>query len=98
MSDVEAERLERVVGHVLRAGSTASTAILAIGLALSLLVPSFRPAHTIIRVGLFVLLLTPVSRVVASVVEYTRDRDWVFASLTLLVLVIVLASLLFGAL
>ncbi len=98
MRDVEAERLERVVGKVLRAGSTASTTILAVGLAAALLVPSFRPAQTIIRVGLLVLLLTPVSRVVASVIEYTRDRDWLFASLTLVVLVIVLASLLFGAL
>ncbi len=97
MRDVEAERLERVVGRVLRTGSTASTAILAVGLCIALVVPSFHPAQTIIRVGLFVLLLTPVSRVVASVIEYTRDRDWPFAALTLVVLVIVLASLLFGA-
>ncbi|MGE5359777.1 MAG: DUF1634 domain-containing protein [Bacteroidales bacterium] len=98
MRDVEADRIERVVGIVLRTGSTASTIILALGLSIALLAPSFGPAQTIIRVGLFVLLLTPVSRVVASVVEYSRDRDWAFVGLTLFVLVIVLASLLFGAL
>jgi len=95
MSDEELDRLERVVGRVLRIGSLTSTSILAAGL-LALVVPSFAPARTIIRVGLFVLLLTPVARVVASVVEYVRDRDWLFASLTLIVLVIVLASMLVG--
>jgi uncharacterized membrane protein len=96
MRDVEAERLERVVGVVLRTGSTASTIILAVGLSIALLLPSFRPAQTIIRVGLFVLLLTPVSRVVASVVEYTRDRDWLFAAMTFVVLTIVAASIIVG--
>ena len=95
MNDEELDRLERVVGRVLRIGSLTSTSILAAGL-LALVVPSFAPARTIIRVGLFVLLLTPVARVVASVVEYVRDRDWLFASLTFIVLVIVLASLLVG--
>jgi len=95
MNDEELDRLERVVGRVLRIGSLTSTSILAAGL-LALVVPSFAPARTIIRVGLFVLLLTPVARVVASVVEYVRDRDWLFASLTFIVLVIVLASMLVG--
>jgi uncharacterized membrane protein len=95
MSDEELDRLERIVGRVLRIGSLTSTSILAAGL-LALVVPSFAPARTIIRVGLFVLLLTPVARVVASVVEYVRDRDWLFASLTFIVLVIVLASMLVG--
>jgi uncharacterized membrane protein len=95
MNDEELERLERVVGRVLRIGSLTSASILAVGL-LALVVPSFAPARTIIRVGLFVLLLTPVARVVASVVEYVRDRDWLFASLAFIVLVIVLASLLVG--
>jgi uncharacterized membrane protein len=96
MIDEELERLERVVGRVLRIGSLTSASILAIGLLLALVVPSFAPAGTIVRVGLFVLLLTPVARVVASVVEYVRDRDWVFASLAFIVLVIVLASMLVG--
>lgn len=97
MKDVEAERLERVLGHVLRIGAAGSTAILAVGLVLALVRPSLALAQTIMRVGLFVLLLTPVARVVASVIEYARDSDWLFASLTFVVLVIVVASLLYGA-
>jgi len=96
--DAEIDRLERVVGHVLKAGSITSTAVLAVGLLLTLAIPSFAPAQTITRVGLFVLLLTPVSRVVASVVEYTRDRDWLFAAATFAVLAIILGSLLIGVL
>jgi uncharacterized membrane protein len=98
MRDAELDRLEHIVGRVLRIGSVASTSILAVGLATALLSPSLARAETIIRVGLLVLLLTPVARVVASVVEYTNDRDWLFAGLTCLVLVIVLGSLLIGML
>jgi len=98
MRDQELDRLEHVVGRVLRTGSIASTAILAVGLALALLLPPFSHAQTVIRVGLFVLLLTPVARVVASVFEYTRDRDWLFAALTAIVLAIVVGSLLVGLL
>jgi uncharacterized membrane protein len=98
VKDEHLDRLERVVGRVLRVGSVASTSILAVGLAIALVFRSFTPAETVIRVGLFVLLLTPVARVVASVVEYTTDRDWLFAALTFIVLAIVIGSLLIGIL
>lgn len=98
MKDQELDRLEALVGRVLQIGSIASTSVLAIGLALTLAVPSFAAAQTITRFGLFVLLLTPVSRVVASIVEYGRDRDWLFTSLTSIVLAIIIGSLLIGVL
>ncbi len=98
MKDEEIDRLEHVVGRVLRIGSVASTSVLAVGLAIALLFPSFAPAQTVIRLGLFLLLLTPVARVVASVVEYTSDRDWLFAGLTFIVLAIVVGSLAIGIL
>ncbi len=98
MKDEEIVRLEAVVGHVLRIGSVASASVLGAGLLLTLAVPSFAPAQAITRVGLFLLLLTPVSRVVASFFEYTRDRDWLFASLTFMVLAIIIGSLLIGVL
>lgn len=98
MRNAEVDRLEHVVGRILRTGSWTSTAILAAGVVLTLAAPSFGPAHAIIRIGLLVLLLTPVARVVASVVEYANDRDWLFTLLTSLVLVIVVASLIVGLL
>ncbi len=98
MKPEEIDRLERTLGRVLGTGVIVSAALLALGLILALAAPSFAAATSITRAGLMVLLLTPVARVVASVFEYVRDRDWLFASLTFLVLVIVLASLLVGAL
>ncbi len=96
MKDDDLDRLERLLGRVLRVGALSSTSVLAVGLGLALLVPSLVAAQAISRIGLFVLLLTPVARVVASVVEYTNDRDWLFAGLTFIVLAIILGSLLIG--
>ncbi len=96
MKDDDLDRLERLLGRVLRVGALSSTSVLAVGLGLALLVPSLVAAQAIIRIGHFVLLLTPVARVVASVVEYTNDRDWLFAGLTFIVLAIILGSLLIG--
>jgi len=96
MTGADLDRLERVVGRVLRIGSLASTAILAIGLLLSMVAPGSAAATISVRVGLLVLLCTPVARVVASVIEYTTDRDWLFAGLTFLVLAIVVGSVLYG--
>jgi len=85
-------RLERIVGLVLRVGVTTSSACLAAGLVLSFL-PS-PPALTalLLQAGLIALLATPVARVIVSIVEYTIDRDWTFAALTVIVLLELAAS------
>jgi uncharacterized membrane protein len=77
--------LERAVGRVLRLGITATTVCLAAGLLLSLLGAS-HPAELFLETGLVLLLATPVARVVVSVVDYARERDWLFVVLTIVVL------------
>lgn len=96
MNEPSATRLERVLGKVLRAGTIASTALLAAGLGLQLvgLVPVLSARLT--TAGLLVLMATPVMRVVVSVGGYARQRDWLFLTLTASVLVILLGSLLVG--
>jgi uncharacterized membrane protein len=89
-------RLERLLGRVLKAGSIASTIVLAAGLLIEVLAPGSRAARTLLVAGLLILMMTPVARVVASVIEYLYERDWLFALLTLFVLIVVLASLLYG--
>ena len=96
MRPAQLDRLERVLGRILRIGSLASTAILTVGLGLALAAPASAVGPAVIRAGLLVLLATPVARVVASVIEYTSDRDWLFAGLTSIVLAIILGSLLAG--
>jgi uncharacterized membrane protein len=39
-----------------------------------------------------ILLATPAARVIVSVVEYVRERDWLFVALTLAVLLGLAAS------
>jgi uncharacterized membrane protein len=86
------ERLERIVGVVLRIGGTSSAVCLAVGLTLSFFEAPRALANLLLHAGIIVLLLTPVARVVVSVAEYAIERDWVFVSLTLTVLLELMAS------
>ena len=88
----DASRLERVIGVVLRVGVTASSVCLAVGLALSF-IPAAEPgALWLLHIGIIVLLATPVARVMVSIVEYVNERDWLFATLTAIVLLELMAS------
>jgi uncharacterized membrane protein len=84
-------RLERVVGRVLRGGVIASTACLSVGLLLSLFGVGSSAAF-LLNAGIVILLATPVSRVVVSTVEYIVERDWAFATLTIAVLLELVAG------
>jgi uncharacterized membrane protein len=93
MIDVASERLERWLGKILGVGAVTSTAFLSAGLVLQLLRVLPNVADGMTHTGLIILIATPVARVVASVVDFTISRDWLFTTLTALVLVILLGSL-----
>ena len=93
-ADNDTSGLERFLGRVLGAGALASTVLLAAGLILLLAVPASPLSATLTAIGLVILIATPVARVVASVVEYARLRDWAFVLLTSTVLAILFGSLL----
>ena len=78
---------EVVLGRTLGAGVVISTALLAVGLALSMLMPG-RTADPLLNAGLLVLMGTPMTRVLLSCIEYVRERDWFFAVNALGVLVV----------
>src|SRR5262249_6924831 len=84
--------LGRMVAIVLRAGVALSTACLSVGLIIGLLVPGSEASRILLHAGLIALLATPVARVVVSIAQYVRERDWTFAALTTIVLVELLAS------
>lgn len=89
---------ERRLGRVLSASSRVSVVLLAAGLLLLFAGPDTTSASiTALDTGLIVLLATPMLPVLVSVVEYLRRRDWLFAGVTLIVLLELAASLL-GAL
>ena len=86
-----ATRLERAIGVALRVGVTTSTICLAAGLVLSL-AGRANAADVLLRGGVIILLATPVTRVLISIVDYARERDWPFVALTAIVLVELMAS------
>jgi uncharacterized membrane protein len=86
------QRLEHAVGAVLRAGVTASSVCLAVGVLWSLVTGESGVARILLQTGILVLLMTPVARVVVSIAQYISDRDWTFAALTTIVFIELLAS------
>jgi uncharacterized membrane protein len=86
-------RLERQITAVLRVGVFVSSLCLAAGLALSLVgLETSTAANLLLQFGLVALLATPVARVIVSTIEYVAERDWIFAALTLAVLVELMVS------
>ena len=79
-------RLEVMIGEVLRFGTIASSTLLAIGLVMTLARYRSELARLLLETGLIILIATPATRVVVSVIEYIRERDWLFVVLTLVVL------------
>lgn len=45
-----------------------------------------------IQLGVIALILTPVMRVLLSLVDFVRERDWLYAAITAMVLTIILAN------
>jgi uncharacterized membrane protein len=94
--DTEGSPLEAAIGRVLRAGSAVSTVGFAGGLLLALMGDPGGLSRGLLTAGLVVLVATPVTRVVLSVVEYLRQRDWAFVVYTLIVLGALVGSLVVG--
>ena len=89
MSDAPSplDRLETDLGRLLVAGVVTSAALLALGLGWWLLNPQNSAAILLLNGGLIVLMATPMLRVVVSFAEYIRMRQWIFAGVTIVVLV-----------
>jgi uncharacterized membrane protein len=86
-------RFETTLGRVLGVGVVASSACLAVGLVLALFSPGGSAEHLLLATGLVLLMATPAARVVVSAAVYTMRKDWLFTTLTLIVLLELVASL-----
>lgn len=94
--DESLARLETRLGRLLVAGLAAAAASLAAGLVLFFVRPGSASADSVLAVGLMILMATPILRVVVSVVEYVRMRDWFFVAITLSVLGVLAATVWFA--
>jgi uncharacterized membrane protein len=86
-------RFEAIVGRALTIGITASSLCLAAGLVLSA-AGLERIAGLLLSTGLLMLMATPAARIAIAAVVYTRQREWLFAGLTLVVIAELIASVL----
>jgi Protein of unknown function (DUF1634) len=93
MNDTDMGRFETLLGRLLLAGVLSASACLAVGLLLSLIrvVPAI--AGALLTLGLMLLMATPILRVVVSLVEYARMRDWFFVATTLIVLIVLFVTI-----
>ena len=85
-------RLEQRIGEVLRVGTFLSSLLFAAGLVISLIGYRTDLAQWLLATALVVLIATPPARVVVSVFEYVRARDWFFVMLTAVVLLALAGS------
>jgi uncharacterized membrane protein len=79
-------RLERYLGRLLLVGLATASALLTLGLVMQIAAPAGNASGTLLTMGLVTLMATPMLRVIASVVEYARMREWFFVLTTLVVL------------
>jgi uncharacterized membrane protein len=79
-------RLEQKLGQLLVTGVIASATLLAVGLIFWLRNPGGSRTGWLLNAGLIVLMATPILRVIVSVAEYVRLRQWFFVIVTLVVL------------
>ena len=54
-------------------------------------------ANVLLTTGLIVLMVTPIARVIASMIVYVRMRDWFFVATTFLVFAVLIAAWLLKA-
>jgi uncharacterized membrane protein len=97
MNESQNERdlhFEESLGRVLGSGVVASSLFLAVGLVLSLMGAASSIAKLLLTGGLLLLMATPPARVIVSAATYLLRRDWLFAALTLIVFLELLASVL----
>jgi uncharacterized membrane protein len=114
------ERIERLIGGLLRAGVILAAGVTLAGGIWHLVVHggaphSYRVFHGepaelrsvagvlagirrghpegLIQLGLLLLIATPVARVALSAVAFAMERDWLYTGITLLVFVLLIASL-----
>ena len=86
MTDDSLAHLEEQLGKLLVSGVIASAALLSAGLLLWLRNPGAPRTGWLLNAGLIVLMATPILRVIVSVAEYVRLKQWFFVGVTLIVL------------
>jgi uncharacterized membrane protein len=95
MSQLREPGFDRAVALVLRIGAFGCFFIMLAGVSVGLFV-SGRVPLTIERVGVLLMLATPVARVIVACFLFFREKDWKYGWISLGVLVILMLGSVFG--
>ena len=87
---------ERTLARVMLTGVWLSAACLAVALSVLLISPRVSVADVLLRVGLVILMATPVMRVVLSVFEALRQKDWFWLWTTIAVTLILAGTMFYS--
>jgi uncharacterized membrane protein len=91
-------RIEAVLATALAFGTWLISAVISAGLVLSFFPAWMRYGWQVVIAGLGLFVLLPITRVVLMLALFTRIRKYKFAAVAALVLTIICASLVIGAL
>jgi uncharacterized membrane protein len=80
------------MAFVLRAGTTISTALLALGMAVTLGMPHARAGQQLLTGGLIILMMTPVAHLLVALADEIAAREWGFVAAGLAVLLLLCGS------
>lgn len=92
-------RFSSAVYHALLAGMIISTSLFGLAVLLQLAHAAHLAAYDpvlLLKIGTVAMVLTPISRVVVSIIGFAAERDYAFVAVTVIVLVIIAASVLLG--
>lgn len=88
--------IEVIVGRMLMMGTVAASILIGVGVASLVLGVAPDLARQLTTAGLITLVATPVLRVLSAIWVYVRERDYVFAAISTLVLAVLACGVLLG--
>jgi|GEM_PF-1572260 len=83
--------MEKVISLILRVGVVLSIIVISFGLLAHILIDA-KVATLIIKVGLYILFLTPFARLVVSLFMFLLEKDLIYFAITLGIIVIIVLS------
>jgi uncharacterized membrane protein len=95
-------RRDRGIAALLRYGTWAASACIAIGMAMDFLLPQGglpgleQAGYRFVQAGVALFILLPVARVALMLALFLRERDYAYTAISALVLLIIAAGVLSG--
>ncbi|ADQ39920.1 protein of unknown function DUF1634 [Caldicellulosiruptor acetigenus I77R1B] len=91
MENKKIAAMEDIISIVLRAGVLLSIIVICAGLFLHIVL-KLAAGSLIIKIGLYILFLTPFARLVVSLFMFLIEKDLIYFAITLAIIVIIVVS------